>query len=143
MSGVGRRATIAPEVSTGPTAELPGAGDARAFFSDSPLGVAVFERIAAMVIGVEGVTVRTTKSQVALRRRRGFAYLWRPGQYLRGTEVEVVLSIALTRLEASVRFKQVAHPAPTVWMHHVEIRDLGVLDEEMAGRLLEAADRAG
>ena len=123
-------------------AELSGASDARALFSESPLGIAVFERIVAMLDGVEGVTVRSSKSQVAFRRRRGFAYLWRPGQYLRHTDVEVVLSIALDRLEPSVRFKQVAHPAPSVWMHHIEIRDLGVLDEEMAGWLLEAADRA-
>lgn len=87
--------------------------------------------------------MRASKSQVALRRRRGFAYLWRPGQYLRNPEAEVVLSIALARQITSKRFKQVVHPAPSVWMHHLEIHSVEDLDNEVAAWLREAADGAG
>lgn len=88
------------------------------------------------------VTVRTSKSQVAFRRHRGFAYLWRPGQYLRRPGAEVALS---SRCPATgvPRFKQVEHPAPSVWMHHLEIHTLQDLDEEVAGWLQEAADHVG
>jgi hypothetical protein len=55
---------------------------------------------------------------------------------------EVVLSIALRRHEASPRFKQVAHPAPHVWMHHMEIRDLAQLDDEVRAWLQEAFENA-
>ncbi|MQA07525.1 MAG: hypothetical protein GEU98_03050 [Pseudonocardiaceae bacterium] len=87
--------------------------------------------------------VRVSKSQVAFRRKRGFAYLWLPGQYLAKPAVDVVLSIALGRHDESERFKEVVHPAPAHWMHHLELRDAGDLDDEVAGWLREAADRAG
>lgn len=63
-------------------------------------------------------------------------------QYLRQSTAEVVLSIALGRLDKSSRFKDVAHPAPAEWMHHLEIRQLGDLDDEVADWLREAAERA-
>ncbi|MGZ4531368.1 MAG: DUF5655 domain-containing protein, partial [Mycobacteriaceae bacterium] len=84
-----------------------------------------------------------SRSQAAFRRKRGFAYLWMPGQYLRGPTAEVVLSIVLGRLDESTRFKEVAHPAPAHWIHHLEIHNLSDLDDEVAGWLREAADRAG
>jgi hypothetical protein len=114
------------------------------FFADSPHGLAVYRHVLDIVTRARtGVTVSVTRSQVAFRRRRGFAYLWRPGQYLRNPAAEVVLSIALQREIASARFKQVAHPAPAVWMHHLEIRSVDDLDHEVQDWLLEAADLAG
>jgi hypothetical protein len=60
----------------------------------------------------EDVEVRTSRSQVAFRRRRGFAVLWRPGRYLAHPGAEVVLSILLERRVASPRWKEVVQPAP-------------------------------
>ncbi|HEX9123515.1 MAG TPA: DUF5655 domain-containing protein [Actinomycetota bacterium] len=65
-----------------------------------------------------------------------------PGRFLSKPAAEVVLSIALGRRDESTRFKEVVHPAPTHWMHHLEIRDLGDLDDEVAAWLREAAERA-
>jgi hypothetical protein len=65
-----------------------------------------------------------------------------PGQYLRKSNAEVVLSIALGRFVQSPRFKEVAHPAPGQWMHHLEIQDPRDIDDEVAGWLREAAERA-
>ncbi|VXC23068.1 hypothetical protein ARTHRO9AX_220294 [Arthrobacter sp. 9AX] len=64
-----------------------------------------------MVSGLGPVEVRVTKSQVSFRRRRGFAYVWRPGAYVRSA-VPVVLSLALPCEEASPLFKEIAHPPP-------------------------------
>ena len=112
------------------------------FFGDSPNGLAVYQRVHELLTEARpDVAVRTSKSQVAFRRRRGFAYLWRPSQYLR-RGAEVVLSIALDRQISSERFKEVAHPAPKVWMHHLEILSVGDVDPEVAAWLLEAADNA-
>ena len=112
-------------------------------FADSPDGLALYRRVRAIVTQARpDVTVRTSKSQVAFRRRRGFAYLWRPGQYLRHPAAEVVLSIALPRRVASARFKEVVHPAPTVWMHHIEIDSVDAVDRDVEAWLLEAADDA-
>jgi hypothetical protein len=109
-------------------------------FAGHPFALAVVERVERMVASLGEATVRTTKSQLAFRRRRGFAYLWPP--VFPGRGVQVVLSIALARHDASPRFKQVAHPAPHVWMHHLEIRDLSELDDEVGGWLREAFENA-
>ena len=57
--------------------------------------------------------------------------------------VEVVLSLALGRLDPSPRWKQVAHPSPRIWMHHLEVRDLADLDDEVRAWLREAFAFAG
>lgn len=113
------------------------------FFTDSPLGRAVFGRVEAVLRDVGDVEVAVSKSQVAFRRRRGFAYLWLPGMYLRDPQAEVVLSIALPRKVASPRWKEVAHPSPRIWQHHLEIQSVDDIDDEVAAWLVEAADAAG
>lgn len=92
----------------------------------------MFEKVRAVLDRVVPFDVRTTKSQVALRRRRGFAYIWIPGRYLHKPAAEVVLSIALGRYDDSLRFKQVSHPAPGIWMHHLEIHHLTDIDDRSA-----------
>jgi hypothetical protein len=55
---------------------------AEEFFADQPLGALVLQRLQLGLESFGNVQVRTSKSQVAFRRERGFAYLWLPGQYL-------------------------------------------------------------
>jgi hypothetical protein len=104
------------------------------------LGLAVFERTRSLL--EEPIEVRVAKSQVTFRRRRGFAYLWKPGRYLRAPTAEIVLSIALGRHDPSARFKEVSHPTPRHWIHHLEVHSLDDIDEEVARWLTEAAERA-
>jgi hypothetical protein len=112
------------------------------FFAGHPDARAVFEKVRFVLNRLGPVEVRTSKSQVAFRRKRGFAFLWIPGRYLSKPTAEVVLSIALGRNDRSPRFKEVVHPAPSQWMHHLEIRDAGDIHDEVVGWLREAADRA-
>jgi hypothetical protein len=113
------------------------------FFAGSPLGSAVHDRVTAVLDGVGGAEVRVSASQVAFRRRRGFAWLWLPGRYLRDPAAEVVLSVSLGRADPSPRWKEVAHPSRLHWVHHLELRDPAEVDDEVAGWLREAAERAG
>ncbi len=113
------------------------------FFAAHPVALAVFDRVRQIVESLGPVDIRTTKSQVSFRRRRGFAYLWLPGQYLARPTAEVVLSVALGRHDPSPRFKEVVHVSPQHWMHHLEINDSHDIDDEVAGWLREAADRSG
>ncbi|HEX5949559.1 MAG TPA: DUF5655 domain-containing protein [Actinomycetota bacterium] len=115
-------------------------------FDGHPQAREVVDRVRSVLAAMPGtrpVEVRTTKSQVAFRRSRGFAFVWRPGQYLRGPASEVVLSIALGRRDTSPRFKEVVHPSPAVWMHHLELESPDDVDDEVVGWLREAADAAG
>jgi uncharacterized protein DUF5655 len=112
-------------------------------FAGHPAALAVFEKVRSILEELGPVEVRASQSQVAFRRKLGFAYLWMPGQYLAKPAAEVVLSIMLGRRDPSTRFKEVVHPARAHWMHHLEIRDIGDVDDEVVGWLREAADRTG
>jgi hypothetical protein len=114
-----------------------------AFFAGCPLGLAAYHRVRAIVDPLGPASVRVTKSQVAFRRRRGFAWLWLPGRWLPKPGAEVVLSIGLDRHATSDRFKEVAHPAPRVWIHHLELRAPDEIDNDVAGWLREAYERRG
>lgn len=65
-----------------------------------------------------------------------------PSMTQRRPTAQVVLSIALGRHDPSTRFKEVVHPAPAHWMHHLEIHDAGDIDDEVVGWFREAADRS-
>lgn len=110
---------------------------AEGLFDGSPEGLAICRAVQEAVSRLGEASMRVTKSQVAFRRRRGFAYVWRPGQYVR-SEVPAVLSIALPRELVSDRFKEIAHPSPKIWMHHVELRDVSDVDEQVLEWLDEA-----
>ena len=117
--------------------------DVEAFFEGHPHGLAVFRTARELVSAFGPAEVRVSKTQVALRRRRGFAYVWMPGRWLKKPDAEVVLSIAAGTELHSKRFKQVVHPANRVWMHHLKVRDLAQLDSEVAGWLRQAYEDAG
>ena len=114
----------------------------RVFFKGTDLGLAVYERVRSIIERGGPVEIRVGRSQVAFRRRRGFAYLWRPGQYLARPDAEVVLSIALPRRIQSPRWKEVARPVPRAWMHHLELYSVREVDGEVEGWLDEAGAAA-
>jgi hypothetical protein len=112
------------------------------YLAGHPLALAVLEVVRTLLAPYDDVQERTTTSQIAFRRRRGFAYLWLPGRYLARPAADVVLSIVLDRRDGSPRWKEVAHPSPAHWMHHLEVIDVADIDDEVAGWLREAAERA-
>lgn len=113
------------------------------FFAGRPLARAVFDAVRDRLEAIGPVEVRASRSQVAFRRRRGFAFLWLPGQYLPRADVEVVLAIGLDHRDPSPRFKEVVHPAPGVWLHHLEVRALDDVDDEVGRWLAESAEERG
>jgi hypothetical protein len=113
------------------------------FFAGHPFARAVHDRVAELIASIGPVERRVSRSQVVFRRRRGFAYLWIPGQYLANPAADVVLSLALPERIDSGRWKEVVHPAPGTWMHHLEVRSLVELDRTVLGWLTVAFDAAG
>ena len=108
------------------------------FFAGHPGGWDLYAAARAAIDACGPCEVRVSVSQIGFRRRRGFAYVWRPGRWLAHPQADVVLSIALPRQVESPRFKQVAHPSAAVWMHHLELRGQGDVDDEVRGWLAEA-----
>lgn len=107
------------------------------FLEGSPSARAIYESAERMASGLGPMDIRVSKSRIAFCRRRGFAYLWRPGKYVT-SRIPLVLSLPLRRHDASPRFKEVAHPSPAVWMHHLELPDSTVLDGEVQEWMREA-----
>ncbi|HEX6886768.1 MAG TPA: DUF5655 domain-containing protein, partial [Candidatus Nanopelagicales bacterium] len=114
-----------------------------AFLADAAHGPAVLGWVAGVVGGLGPATLRLTRSQLALRRRIGFAWLWLPGRWLRDPQADLVLSIGMPARLDSPRFKQVVEPYPGRWMHHLEVPDPALLDAEVAGWLTMAYAAAG
>ena len=112
------------------------------FLDGHAIATAVYEKVRGCVADLGPFEIRTSKSQIAFRRKRGFAYLWLPGQYLRAPHADVVLSIALERHDRSTRFKEVVQPSPGRWMHHLELHGPDEVDEQVVDWLREAADQA-
>jgi hypothetical protein len=111
-------------------------------FAGHPDGLALYRAVEDAVAAIGEAEIRVTRSQIAFRRRKGFAYVWRPGRYVKN-EAPAVLSIALPREVASDRFKEVVHPSAKVWMHHLELSDPAQLGDEVRAWLTEAYENAG
>ena len=54
-----------------------------------------------------------------------------------------MLSVSLPVRDDSPRWKEVVHPSPRAWMHHLELTSVTDVDDEVATWLREAADEAG
>ena len=84
------------------------------FAGSDPHSSELFEVLRTAVESLGPVEVRATKSQIAFRRRLGFAWTWIPGQYLTGHKdlAPLVLTVDLHRHDDSPRWKSVVEPHP-------------------------------
>ena len=98
----------------------------------------IYDVLYSLVSSLGLVEVRVTKSQVAFRWRKAFAWAWIPGKYLRGKIAPLVLSLSLPRWDTSPRWKEIVEPAPGRFMHHLELYSTEDIDDEVRHWLLEA-----
>jgi hypothetical protein len=113
------------------------------FFVDSGESRRIFDALRSATDELGPVELRITKSQVAFRRRIGFAWAWIPGTYLTGERPPLVLSVSLRRRDDSSRWKEIVEPYPGRFMHHLELRDPSQIDAEVRDWLAEAWRSAG
>ena len=115
------------------------------FFAGHEDSAAIFDalRLAIAGIGQAQIQLRVTKSQVAFRRRRPFAWAWMPGMYLHAPCPPLVLTVALRRRDPSPRWKQVVEPAAGRFTHHLELNSAAEIDVEVLAWLREAWEQAG
>jgi hypothetical protein len=115
-----------------------------AFFRGRPAARRLFVAVNEAIAGVGPSTTHVTKSQIAFRRKRAFAWAWTPDRWLRSGEVApLVLSIALPRRAPSKRWKEVIEPQPQRFMHHLELHNTEEIDEEVRAWLRDAWVDAG
>ena len=99
---------------------------------------AIFSAIDSAVTAVGEAERRVSKSQIGFYRKRPFAAVWRPSQYLGGTHPPLVLSVFLRRRDRSPRWKEVVEPKPGRFTHHLEIKGATEVDHQVREWLREA-----
>jgi hypothetical protein len=112
------------------------------FFAGHDESSCIFETVRQAIAAIGPAEIRVTKSQVAFRRRTGFAFVWLPGMYLRTGDVPLVLTIGLRRRDLSHRWKQVVEPSPGRFTHHLELRSSAGVDDQVRDWLQEAWEGA-
>ena len=113
------------------------------FFAGFEASRPIFEALRAEIEALGPVEVRLSKSQVAFRRRRAFAWAWVPDRYLGGGHAPLVLTLSFRERDPSPRWKQVVEPAPGRFTHHLELYAAAEIDDEVRGWLREAWAAAG
>lgn len=108
------------------------------YFAGHPTSRQIFDALHLAIDAVGANDLRVTKSQVAFRRTRAFAWAWMPGIYLHGKTAPLVLSVALRRRDASPRWKEIVEPAPGRFMHHLELRAPDEIDDDVRRWIAEA-----
>ena len=112
------------------------------YFGEREDSRALYEAAVDALSAIGEYEERVTKSQVAFRRRRGFAWVWIPGKYVRGKIAPLVLTVDLKRRDDSPRWKRVVEPRPGLFTHHLELFAKSDLDDEVLGWLREAWEKA-
>ena len=108
------------------------------FFAGQDASREIFEAVRRAVEASGPVELRVSKSQVSFRRRKALAWVWMPGQYLRGKTAPLVLTLSSPRRDASPRWKEIAEPSPGRFTHHLELYSVADVDDEVRGWLRDA-----
>lgn len=103
----------------------------------------LFEAVRGAIAGCGEASLRVSKAQVAFRRKRAFAWIWRPDDWLHGHHAPLVLTVGLRRRDASPRWKEVVEPRPGRFTHHLELHAPADVDAEARAWLAEAWAAAG
>jgi len=113
------------------------------FFGDHDESRQLFDALLRLVNEMGPCEYRVTKSQIAFRRKKAFAWAWMPGKYLRRKAAPLVLSLSFPNRDPSPRWKQIVEPARGRFMHHLELYSTDNLDGEVAAWLRSAWMAAG
>lgn len=105
------------------------------------LGTQVYEALQTHI--GDSADLRVARTQVGWARRRGFAFLWTPQRWQGPSAAPLVLTIALTAVDPSPRWKEVYEVRPGLWNHHLEVYDPAQIDDEVLHWLDRAAAQAG
>lgn len=102
----------------------------------------LFEAVAREVSRIGEAGLRVSKSQIAFRRRKSFALVWMPGKYLKGPVPPLVLTLSFPQRDHSPRWKEVVQAGPRRFTHHLELRKVEDLDDQVRTWLRSAWEAA-
>jgi len=113
------------------------------FFQGRSVSKRLFNAISREVDQLGDATVRVSKSQIAFRRKRNFALVWIPGQYLKSPfTAPLVLTLSFSHPDSSSRWKEVTAVGPKRFTHHLELYRENEIDEQVRRWLRNAWESA-
>ncbi|MCL4559144.1 MAG: DUF5655 domain-containing protein [Chloroflexi bacterium] len=113
------------------------------FFRDRPTSRQLFDAVFEFIESLGETSFTVTKSQVAFRRAKVFAWAWIPGRYLRGKVAPLVLTLSFASRDPSPRWKEIVEPARGRYIHHLELHSVDDLDNEVKEWLRAGWEMAG
>lgn len=113
------------------------------FFEGQPKALRLFEAVRQAVEAIGPAEMKVSRSQIAFRRRRNFAIVWRPEQYLKWPAAPLVLTLSFRERQPSPRWKEITEAAPGRFTHHLELYAAKDVDAEVKRWLSEAWEGAG
>lgn len=108
------------------------------YFDGCPESRLLFDAVLAVVEAAGPAEYTISKSQIAFRARKAFAWVWVPGKYLRGRVAPLVLTVCFPGRDPSRRWKEIVQPTPGRFMHHLELYATSDVDDEVACWVREA-----
>lgn len=112
------------------------------FFGDAPQARKLFDALAKELGHFGKTSVQVSKSQVAFRRKRNVAIVWRPGMYLSSPHAELVLTVSFPEKDNSPRWKEVTKISARRFTHHLELNQVEDIDTQVKGWLHAAWEAA-
>jgi hypothetical protein len=113
------------------------------FFGEQAESRQLYDALLGLLVQIGPAECKVTKSQIAFRRKKPFAWIWMPGQYLRGKVAPLVLSLSFPSHDPSPRWKEIVEPARGRFMHHLELYSLEDVDDQVNEWLRRAWELAG
>ena len=87
-------------------------------FKDRPASLVLFEIVRKYIESIGAVTTSTTKTQIAFKTRRQFAWVWMPQMWIKqAPEDGIVVSFRLGHRAKDERIKESLEPYPGRFMH--------------------------
>jgi hypothetical protein len=114
-----------------------------AFFGEHELSLQIFLTIQGAVESAGPAVITVSKSQISFRRHKSFAWVWRPGQYLKGKTAPLVITFSFPYRHSSPRWKQIVEPKPGRFTHHLELFSIEDVNDEVSGWIQAAWAAAG
>ena len=108
------------------------------FFTGRDASRQIFEAVRRTIESIGPAEIHVSKSQIAFRRRKAFAWVWTPDRYLKGKVAPLVLTLSFRHQDASPRWKEIVEPTPGHFTHHLEFFSIAEIDAEVRSWLEDA-----
>ena len=105
------------------------------FFADKPLAYSLFQAVQVMIDSIGLYEMKVSKTQISFRNRINFAITW----FLsKRKNPPLMLTVCLRRRDKSPRWRAVNEPYPGRYVHHLELKSIADLDDQVRAWLSES-----